>query len=182
MNLKIASIDGKEELENNNNDVSGGAEESNIITDIELLVSFNNGEYLELTCNAKTVNDVEVAGYVFLLNGEVKKYCTENVVNIDDLTLDTNYTVSAIVMDKAGKIKRTNNIDVKTENRVYLYKEGNECNYIIGGWKHTGYDANNWGTITKNTDNMYITAPKDSRIFCGTSKMMDLSKYTGLYI
>lgn len=183
--LKIIKIDGKQVT-----NISSSASEttgvnignSTIIEGIELVVSFNNGEYLELTCNVKTVNNVEIAGYAFLLNGKVKKYCTENVVNIDGLTLDTNYTVSAIAMDKSGDIKKTNNIEVKTENKVYLYKEGNECNYLTGGWKHTGYDANDLGTITKNDDNMYIFAPTNSRIFCGTSKMIDLSKYIGIYI
>ncbi len=145
--LQITKIDGKQLPNTNNNEVNTGGSigDSTIIENIELVVTFNNGEYLELTCNVKTVNNVEVAGYAFLLNGEVKKYCIENVVNIDGLTLDTNYTVSAIVMDKAGNIKRTNNIEVKTENKVYLYKEGNECKYLTGGWITNRYCENQDG-------------------------------------
>ncbi len=184
--LQIVKIDGKQVSNNSSSNtggnIGGSVGESNIIEDIELIVSFNNGEYIELTCNAKTVDNSEISGYAFLLNGEVKKYCKENVVNIDGLTLNTNYTVEAIAMDKTGKTKRTNNIEVKTENKVYLYKAGNECTYLTGGWKHTGYDVYNWGTITKNEDNIYIYAPNASRIFCGTTKIIDLSKYSKLYI
>lgn len=184
--LQISTIDGKKVINSSSGNAgeisSGSIGESTVIEEIELIVSCCNGEYLELTCNTKTVNNAEIAGYAFLLNGEVKKYCTENIVNIDGLTLDTNYTVAAVAMDKSGNIKRTNNIEVKTEDKIYLYKEGNECVYLTGGWKYTGYDANKWGTITKNDNNMYIYSPGMSRIYCGTSKTIDLSKYSGLYI
>lgn len=184
--LKIIKIDGKQETNisgsNGTGNTNASIGDSTIIEDIELVVSFNNGEYLELTCNVKTVNDVEIAGYAFLINGEVKKYCTENVVNIDGLTLDTNYTVSVIAMDKSGNMKKTDNTEVKTQNKVYLYKEGNEIKHMTNGWVKTGYELNDNGTINKNDNSIYLYAPQWSRIFCGTSKMIDLTKYSGLYI
>ncbi len=155
---------------------------SNDIEDFIPNVDFINGTYITISIpEIKTFNSVNIVGYAILLNDKVKALITEKTYTFENLEFNTSYNVSVIAIDDNAKLKYSK-ISAKTLNRLYLYKEGNECNFITGGWKHSGYHVNNTGTFTKNEDNIYLYAPMNARIFCSQTKPIDLTNYSKLYI
>ena len=145
-------------------------------------IDYINGTYITISiAEIKTLNSVEIVGYIFLLNNKVKAVTTENTYTFNNLDFDTLYNFSVIVIDENAKLK-SSEISAKTLNKLYLYNEGNECNFITDGWKQSGYHVKNNGTLTKNTDNIYLYSPNGSRIYCSHQKPIDLTNYSKLYI
>ena len=61
-----------------------------------------------------------------------------------------------------------------------LYEYGNEYEGVTGGWSA---DSNSKGTVTFNTDNIYLAGRDgDTYTVAGTVNSIDLSKYTKLVI
>ena len=153
------------------------------IEDFTPNIDFINGTYITVAVPEITVkNSSEIVGYAYLLNGKVKGYTTEKTYSFEGLEFETSYDIQIIAMDEDGKIKLSKEITQATIDKLYLYKEGNECILITGGWQKTGYDWHDYGTFTKNSNNMYIYSPSSSRIYCGNKRDIDLTNYTKLYI
>lgn len=101
------------------------------------------------------------------------------------------YTVTATATDGSGKTKSTT-VSITADGQVesiglfyipYLYKNGDECISLTGGWDTSGYT---WGTTafqgaTKKSDSMVIQGIYDSyRGGIGTVGKVNLSAYSTL--
>ena len=100
-----------------------------------------------------------------------------------------SHTVYCVVTNGAGTVKsRTATLKATT---MYLYKAGDECTSITGGWKGTGvafdssiYTVKATPKITRGTSSMTIeaNASKDhSSGICHTTNKINLSGYSTLY-
>lgn len=69
------------------------------------------------------------------------------------------------------------------EWRIYLYKQGDECTNITGGWvgvqSQLGNSTYPKGTTTKNADNLYLAVNNQSSGFV-TKNTIDVTKYKTL--
>lgn len=84
-------------------------------------------------------------------------------------------------------------VDVATEFEIFmdlyklwLYREGDECEEVTGGWVLSYGDAGQQSTtLTKNADSMYISytsgAGAGKSGGCGTKNLIDLTEYSKCY-
>lgn len=75
-------------------------------------------------------------------------------------------------------------------SKLYLYRDGDECEGITGGWTASGYSFANSNGIsrtvvaaTKNENNMFVNGTGAGKAgIVGTTSPIDFSKYSTLYI
>lgn len=162
-NLKILTIDGNivndtDNLDNLDSDNNTNCNHiSSVITEYKPIVIFNNGIYLNVTNDATTKDNSNIVSYVYILNGKVYKQTNEKEILIENLEMEKEYNLQVLAIDELAKIKYSSNLKVKTENKVYLYKDGNEAKDITGGW--TGTSLSTWGSsygsYTRGKDYLY---------------------------
>lgn len=92
---------------------------------------------------------------------------------------ETQYNVSVSAIDEYGNRKSSIPIKIVTEARTYLYKEGDECTELTGGWKRGNY---NIGTFTKENDHLNLQGsfPADSAQHwnsCQTTNSIDVTGF-----
>ena len=97
--------------------------------------------------------------YSYVINGEIKETITNTKYTFENLDLDTLYKISIIAIDEDDKTKVSKQKEERTLNKLYLYKSGNECVPVTGGWSsgYTGGNDSNVGRVTKNNDNINIS-------------------------
>ena len=100
----------------------------------------------------------------------VVKVCTYTVRG----TLGEQSKSVEVVIDVVGQYA------VEVVYKLWLYRDGNECNAVTGGW--TGYTYDNRGSVAKNSNHLLASTPSTAYSnagFCTNSKV-DLTKYTTL--
>ena len=80
-------------------------------------------------------NEEEVKEYIYIIDGNREKVITEKEYAKENLLPETNHIASVIVKYNNGETIESNTINLKLEPRTYLFKEGDECIDITGGWK-----------------------------------------------
>ena len=69
---------------------------------------------------------------------------------------------------------------------TYIYRLGDECSDLTGGWASSGYTSSVSGysikTATKNERNMLIAGSSNALNVLGTQKAIDLTNYNNIYI
>lgn len=154
---------------------------SSIIERFTPVVEENNGITVKISANVTETNEEDIASYIYLLNGEVIDETEKSNYTYQNLQMNTNYTIAVVAKDKEGNTRKSSELKVKTNDKVYLYKDGNEYGDITGGWKYTGYH-NRTGTFNKTDTTLELSAGTDERVYVGTEKMIDFSNDTKLYI
>lgn len=102
----------------------------------------------------KVYNEEEVKEYTYIIDGNEEKITTEKEYIKEGLEPETIHTANVIVKYKNGKTVASNIINLKLEPRIYLFKEGDECKDITGGWKCIAVaDIGSEGVIPKLTLN-----------------------------
>lgn len=113
---------------------------------LEIIMNENNNELCKIEATyigttsfkvniSKVYNEDEVKEYIYIIDGTQEKVITEKEYTKEDLLPETNHTVSVIVKYNNEKTIESNTINLKLEPRTYLFKEGDECINITGGWK-----------------------------------------------
>ena len=78
--------------------------------------------------------------------------------------------------------------DVEISYRLYLYKDGDECESITGGWTTNGYSRNSYtiraGSKESNALNIAsaTAAPTLTSTMFGTQNAIDLSNFSKVYL
>lgn len=103
----------------------------------------------------KVYNEEEVKEYAYIIDGNEEKITTEKEYIKEGLEPETIHTANVIVKYKNGKTVASNIINLKLEPRIYLFKEGDECKDITGGWKALAI-ADNSTSSTSNQVNPVI--------------------------
>lgn len=140
-----------------------------------------NGNYITVKGNAIS-NTTTIIGYEYFLNGQYIDLTKNSSYSILNLEPDTEYAIQVMAIDNEGNVRKSNVIQQKTDNKLYLYKYGNEFTLITGGWNVTGYHVSLSGSLTKYSNYMNFYTPSNSRIYIGTKNMIDLSKYSTIVI
>ena len=69
--------------------------------------------------------------------------------------------------------------EIEITKKLYLYRDGDECEGVTGGWSNSGYlaDSSRTRSATKNDDSIYF----DEYLECaGTANSIDLSPWSKL--
>lgn len=149
------------------------------------------------TINAN-VTDIEesIVEYIIYLNGSEYKTITEVPYTIEGLDPETAYNIEIEAKTINDEKFKSNTQIVETKERVYLFKDGDECTELTGGWKGVGVTdiKSNSGSsyqaivpsITKNAQNGYIyTKYANARLCCGAlsiTNKIDLTQYKKLIV
>lgn len=152
------------------------------------------------------VQKEEIHKFVYYVDGDKKEESVQNTFQIGGLEPSSTHKVKATVENEKGETKEIEDITITTEPITYLYQNGNEFEEVTGGLEnyiksHNEYYQNSGiiefdgngnyttGTITKNENNIYITAQHGGMHAYGgtavgvvTKKLIDFSQYKKLYI
>ena len=154
---------------------------SDLINSFDLSIIWaRRGEVVsEVSENVDTGN---VSGYAILADGEVISIMQDlrrMFEYSDDLTTKK---VEVIVFDKSGNIYKYEQNNISKFDRVYLYKYGDECEDITGGW--TGGNEQSRGRFRKGTDYLFMgyTSSGGSEAHMSTNNTIDFSNYKKMYV
>lgn len=113
---------------------------------LEIIINENNNELCKIEVTyigttsfrvniSKVYNEEEVKEYIYIIDGSHEKVTTEKECTKENLLPETNHIANVIVKYNDGKTITSNTINLKLKPRTYLFKEGDECIDITGGWK-----------------------------------------------
>ena len=135
---------------------------SNDIEDFTPNIKEINGDYIEVQVDEiKTKNDIQICGYIWLLNGKVKECNTENKYEFVDLEYNTEYKIQVIAVDENAKFKYSKEISQETIDKTYLYNHGKEFSYLTGGFTKSPRSGEIYSS-SFNEDNIYINCHGNS--------------------
>jgi len=121
-----------------------------------------------------------ITKYEYNIDGETYSN-TEPVYKIENLEPESNHTIKVTVIDEKGNKKTTTPINVKTEPRKYLYKEGEEYTELTGGWNAEYYtgDTSSVGMAKKYDNYMEMqTWGYWCAYRCVTQNKIDLGEFS----
>lgn len=168
------------ELGNMNNSATSSNSDntSDLITNLSLNITDNNGRYVEVQADATTSDGSNIIGYIYLLNGVAQINSSSNQYIYSNLDMNTNYTFTVCAIDKSANIKKVSQA-ITTSNKTYIYKEGKEYTYLTNGWKLTTAAG---GTGNKSSNYLYLYSPVVLNAMTSsaysTQKTIDTSKFS----
>ena len=147
--LENATLEDYEQKINEYGIISSSREDSvsEIIKNPKLILISKTSSIIKLQVLAENVDSKDIAAYAIFDNNnhEIKRVSENNEIIVQNLTQNTEYKFYARVLDKYGKFSNSTEVlTVKTDNKTYLYNEGNETQEIAAATG--GYQ----GTLTKN--------------------------------
>lgn len=139
--LEINRIDGKE-IEQTDSNSSSNIQTS--IGDFEITTPYIGTTSLTVKINKETISE-EISKYVYVIGNIVKEETAEEIT-IEKLTenIQINITVTAITTTNKHLVARKM---VKTEPRIYLYNNGDQCTQLTGGWKAEAVGCGNGASL-----------------------------------
>ena len=88
-------------------------------------------------------------------------------------------TTETVLIDIAGVY------EIEMAFKLWLYRDGDECEDVTGGWTNQGYSASgSASSITPNITNTRIVLSTDSDLticYVGTANKINVSRFTKLY-
>lgn len=79
-------------------------------------------DFIEISIPEIKTNNVKIVGYMYLIDGKVKKYTDEKNTIITDFERNKECTLEVIAVDENAKYKKSNPINIVTPKTIYLYK------------------------------------------------------------
>lgn len=160
---------------------------------IEIKVTYNQGDGISETASEYLIHKVTVNKLPLetpLLDAvERVKLLNESKQNEKNIlsSILTSKNVEVSEADKMSDlIYKVNDLGEFIQPILYIYKEGDECINVTGGWdfnncSYSSAFSKNNGHLTKNSTNFYGTLPTYWSIYYrGTSNKIDLSNYNKL--
>ena len=91
-------------------------------------------------------------------------------------TNGTETTTETVLIDITGVY------EIEMAHKLWLYKDGDECESITGGWNVTYFGSPSYATVAKNSDNIYMknTQNNESQPYMSTKLKIDTSGYSKL--
>ena len=87
----------------------------------------------------------------------------------------TNTTTQDVLVDVITEY------EIEMSYKLWLYKDGDECEGITGSWIDGGYNGTSTGGITKNSDCLTLKHPVNGAQQARTINKIDLTKYTTVF-
>lgn len=168
----------------------------NYLIDTELCMIGNNDITIRVTYDDTYTEELSLTHKV-----------TVNPLPLETPLLDTVERVKLLTelkqteKDTLSSILTSKNVEVTEEDKMsdligkidllgeydnpilYLYKDGDECASITGGWEGTNFSTFSKGTLTKNSDNINLTCPSGNYwIVASTTNKVDITKYSKLKV
>lgn len=110
--------------------------EKNSIKEVTLVINNVKGMSFDIMAMA-SLDKSNIVKYEYFVNNESKEVnTTENTlnVNVNKLSINTEYIVYVIATDSNGMIKKSNEVKIKTLDRIDIIKPGDLCVDITGNW------------------------------------------------
>lgn len=155
---------------------------------IKIKVNKNVGtSYIIINVEANSTNG-SIIQYEYIIDGITYQIEQETYI-IENLEPESNHTIKVIVIDEKQNKKESREINVKTEPRTYLYKNGDEYISLTGGWKEIHKTDDSTAPVStsfnmsKLGDNIKITTtgidkyPYLCGAAIGTTNRIDISNY-----
>lgn len=141
-----------------------------------------NGDYIAAQVDEiGTKNEVQIKGYLWLLNGKVRGCTSEKEYVFSDLEYNTEYKIQVIAIDENAKFKYSEEISGETIDKAYLYSHGKTFSYLTGGYTKSPRTSSYSSSF--NEDNMYINAYSNGGGGgVHTAKKIDLTNYKYLKV
>ena len=91
-------------------------------------------------------------------------------------TNGTSTTTETVLIDVSGVY------GVEMNYKLWLYKDGDECTAVTGGWNVTYLRSSSYSTVAKNSDNIYMKniQNNDYQPYMSTKLKIDTSRYSKL--
>ena len=128
------------------------SEKDNIIStkiaDVKFKAKEVNGKYIGIEVEK---ND-NAKGYIYILNNKVVNVSTTETYFYENLDFNRNYQIKVIAIDEDAKLKDSEVKEVKTLEKQYLFKEGNEFEHLTGGYN--SFEENMYNEIATGTSNI----------------------------
>lgn len=127
-------------------------------------------------------NENEIELYTYVIDDIEIATISNKEYTKEELEPETTHTVKVIAKYKDGTILESNTITITTEERTYLYKEGEEFKEITGEWVKAVSTYS--GTGAKRDTNLYCYSPIHKNVYSTyyfrTANKIDLRKYKKL--
>lgn len=178
------------DLINNMDKYSGQVQEENL--EVEISTPYIGTSTCTIDINKNIEEDIKE--YIIYLNGEEYGTSAEMPYTIENLNPETKYNVFIEVNDINDVRFKSNNQEIETRERVYLYKAGDECLEMTGGWKGVGVTDIKSSTgssysalvpnITRSQGYIYTSLTKSGQCTGGisTTNTIDLTPYKKLIV
>ena len=128
------------------------SEKDNIIStkiaDVKFKAKEVNGKYIGIEVEK---ND-NAKGYIYILNNKVVNVSKTETYFYENLDFNRNYQIKVIAIDEDAKLKDSEVKEVKTLEKQYLFKEGNEFEHLTGGYN--SFEENMYNEIATGTSNI----------------------------
>lgn len=139
--------------------------------------------YVDINLDVQTIEGVNLK-YTYIVGENQTEELTTNTYTQEDLEEKTKYNIKVIVTDETGYFNQIVVAEVTTQEKIYLYNNGEECIGITGGW--TKAFSTYSGTGEKKDSYLYYYSPKQSNVFSTyyfrTTNKINLEEYRKLYI
>ena len=173
--------DSEETVEYDTEECKDNVKYSDLINEFNLSITWAaRGDVISKL--AENTNTENVSGYAILADGEVASIMQDSrriFEYSDDLTTKK---VEVIVFDKLGNIYKYEQDNIEKIDKVYLYKYGDECEDITGGW--AGVQEQARGRFRKEADYMFVgySSSGTSASYAYTVNTIDFRDYEKLYV
>ena len=162
---------------------------TNNTNDFEISIEEENGSYFTIDASDATSEGNQIATYKYYINNELKNESSQSSYTVTGVELSTQYEVKVIAIDNQGKTNTSKVKKYTTSNKQYLYKQGDVCNEITGGWTVEGVTMSDTKplapTMSLNEQSINVKLTSPSNIYSGilrTINDIDYSKYSTIHI
>lgn len=176
-----AQIDEKEkvnELEENINNLIDEIQIGNFRPELSNIGT----TFISISLNLE--DSINVESYKYCINNEYKE-STEKQIEVTNLQPDTEYNIYVVVVYKNKEMIKSQTVKIKTLEKVYLYKEGNEYEDLTNGWSEqiiqSSPEFSKENSYLYIDSNSYVNNNWDAGYFY-TNNSIDFSKYTKVVI
>lgn len=137
--------------------------------------TYPEGSICTCSNDTRTLKAKDTSGYMMFTLPAIGKW----TVTATDPADPTNTASKTVEITKEGE-----SVSVELSYKLWLYKEGDQCVDVTGGWSLNGYSYSGVSlTEAKyNADCLFLDGVSAAAAATGTAKAIDLSKYNTLYL
>ena len=151
---------------------------SNLITQAKLIINDIGATTVQLKVETLATESDNIKEYQVFLNNQLKGTFEEAEIEINDLKINTEYSIFVKVIDKEEKSRISNTEKITTKHGTYLFQEG-ECQDITSGWT-LSRDAVSTVSIVDNIIYARRFGGANGGWAISTNQAIDITNYTKL--
>lgn len=152
------------------------------IAKIKNIETHTGASYIDINLDVETIEGVNLK-YTYIVGENQTEELTTNTYTQEDLEEKTRYNIKVIVTDETGYFSQMITTEVTTQEKLYLYNNGEEYTETTGGWIKAFSTYS--GTGEKKNSYLYCYSPIHTEVFSTyyfrTTNKIDLEEYRKMY-